>query len=134
MIRLMLTVSATVILAGCGPYKPWSTDMEKGVAYQHAPARTVDGAWTGPTGMTLYTYDRDTVGTSACVGPCAVNWPPMYAPDGTQASGDWSIVRRADGRLQWAYKGQPLYYWSKDARAGDRTGDGVNDAWRIARP
>lgn len=134
MIRLMLAVAAAAILAGCGTTQGWSTDMNKGVAYEHAPASTVDGVWTGPNGMTLYTYDRDTVGTSACMGPCAQNWPPLYAPDGSRASGDWSIVRRADGRLQWAYKGHPLYYWAKDAKPGDRTGDGVNNAWRIARP
>ena len=34
----------------------------------------------------------------------------------------------------WAYKGAPLYYWVKDTKAGDRTGDGVAGAWKIARP
>lgn len=134
MTRLMLAVSATAILAGCAPNQPWSTDMDKGAQYQHAPARTVDGVFTGANGMTLYTYDRDTVGNSACMGPCAENWPPFYAPADARASGDWSIVRRSDGRLQWAYKGHPLYYWVKDTQPGDRTGDGFNDAWRIARP
>jgi len=130
----MLAVGATAILAGCAPYPPWSTDMDKGVAYRQAPARNVEGAWTGPNGMTLYSYDRDAVGTSACVGPCAENWPPLYAPEGSRASGDWSIVQRSDGRLQWAYKGHPLYYWSRDMKPGDRAGDGYNNAWRVARP
>lgn len=135
MIRLVLAVSATAILAGCAPNQPWTTDMDKGVAYQQAPAKAVEGVWTGPNGMTLYSYDRDAVGSSACVGPCAENWPPLYAPAGSQASGDWSIIQRADGRLQWAYKGHPLYYWSKDTRPGDQAGNGyANGAWRVARP
>ena len=46
---------------------------------------------------------------------------------------DW-LTLRADGTAQWAYKGKPLYTWIKDGKPGDRTGDGVNNAWRIARP
>lgn len=138
MIRVMLATATVLAAAGCTGMDGWSTAPERGYDYQHAPAMATNGMWTGPTGMTLYTYDKDAVGagTSACAGPCATNWPPLYAPDGTVASanGDWTIVRRADGRLQWAYKGHPLYYWSRDARPGDTTGDGFNNAWRIARP
>ncbi len=137
MIRLMAASAAVALVAGCGGgMYGWTTDADRGMGYQHVPASLRNGMWSGPSGMTLYTYDRDPVGagTSACNGPCATNWPPMYAPDGSRASGDWSIVRRDDGRLQWAYKGHPLYYWAKDARPGDTTGDGFNNAWRIARP
>ena len=28
-------------------------------------------------GMTLYVFDRDAGGKSACNGPCAANWPPL---------------------------------------------------------
>ena len=44
------------------------------------------------------------------------------------------FVTRDDGSKQWAYKGKPVYFWSKDQKAGDRTGDGVTNAWRLARP
>ena len=43
-------------------------------------------------------------------------------------------LARDDGSKQWAYKGKPLYTWVKDAKPGDRTGDGFNNAWRVARP
>ena len=56
------------------------------------------------------------------------------AATGAAASGDWSIVTRDDGGKQWAYKGMPLYAWIKDAKPGDRTGDGLNNVWRLARP
>ena len=59
--------------------------------------------------------------------------PPLYANGGTARS-DWTVIRRDDGRTQWAYKGKPLYYWVKDQKPGDRTGDGFNGAWRVARP
>ena len=86
-------------------------------------------------GMTLYTFDKDMAGKSACNGPCAKNWPPLLVADGAKASGDWSTVTRDDGLKQWAYKGKPLYAWVKDTKPGDTTGDGfLNGAWHIARP
>ena len=99
------------------------------------PARMDGGVLTGATGMTLYTFDRDTAGNgkSVCNGPCAANWPPLMASDSAQPVGGYTIVVRDDGRKQWAFKGKPLYYWAKDQKPGDRTGDGFNNAWRIAR-
>jgi len=58
----------------------------------------------------------------------------MMAAAGASASGDWSIVTRDDGGKQWAFKGKPVYYWSKDGKPGDRTGDGFNNVWRLAKP
>ncbi len=57
----------------------------------------------------------------------------MAAAD-SKASGDYTIITRDDGGKQWAYKGKPLYLWVKDAKPGDKTGDGFNNAWRVARP
>jgi predicted lipoprotein with Yx(FWY)xxD motif len=56
------------------------------------------------------------------------------AADTDRASGDYSVVTRDDGSKQWAYRGKPLYFWSKDAKPGDTTGDGVKGVWRVARP
>lgn len=99
------------------------------------PARMAGGMLVGSGGMTLYTFDKDPAGggKSMCNGPCATNWPPLYAQDGEQPAGDWSIVARDDGKKQWAYKGKPLYHWSKDQKAGDTSGDGFNGAWHVAR-
>ena len=60
--------------------------------------------------------------------------PPLLAGDGAAVSGDYSIVVRDDGQKQIAYKGKPLYYWVKDGKAGDTTGDGVMGVWHTARP
>lgn len=100
------------------------------------PAKTTDGVLTNAAGMTLYTFDKDAKGSgkSVCNGPCATNWPPLMAEASAAPSGDWSVVTRDDGAKQWAYKGQPLYLWIKDTKPGDRTGDGVNNVWRIAKP
>ena len=100
------------------------------------PAMVADGMLTGSNGMTLYTFDKDTAGSgkSMCNGPCATNWPPLFAMDSDMASGDYSIVTRDDGKKQWALKGKPLYFWSKDMKAGDKTGDGFNSVWHVAKP
>jgi predicted lipoprotein with Yx(FWY)xxD motif len=85
-------------------------------------------------GMTLYIFDRDSAGMSNCTGQCAQNWPPFAAPAGAMPSANWTIVTRADGGRQWAYKGKPLYGWTKDTKSGDVTGDGVNNVWHVATP
>ena len=85
--------------------------------------------------MTLYTFDRDAAnsGKSACNGPCAALWPPLMASETAQKYGEYAIITRDDGKKQWAYKGKPLYFWVKDQKAGDKTGDGVNNLWRVAK-
>jgi len=100
------------------------------------PAKVADGVLVGANGMSLYVFDKDTAGSgkSVCNGPCAMNWPPLAAAAGAASSGDWSVIARDDGAKQWAYKGKPVYFWAKDQKAGDRTGDGFNGVWRLAKP
>ena len=100
-----------------------------------SPTKTADGVLTGPNGMTLYTFDKDTTGSgkSVCNGPCATNWPPLMASDTDKPSGDYTIVTRDDSKKQWAMKGKPLYYWIKDVKAGDKTGDGVQNVWHVVK-
>ena len=99
-------------------------------------AKFEGGVLVGAKGMTLYTYDRDTAGSgkSACDATCASNWPPFLAEDGAAATGDYSVVTTYNAKKQWAYKGKPLYYWAKDKKAGDKTGDGVGKVWHVLMP
>ena len=105
---------------------------------QTAPATTADTAkgkaLVDGKGMTLYVFDHDAAGRSNCDGQCATNWPPLRVAADAKASGNWTVVTRNDGSKQWAYKSKPLYAWSKDAKPGDVTGDGVNNVWHIAVP
>jgi predicted lipoprotein with Yx(FWY)xxD motif len=79
-------------------------------------------------GMTLYTYDKDQSGVSNCTGTCATNWPPYTsgATAQSQLPANITVVTRADGSKQFAWKGMPLYYFVSDTTAGQITGDGVN--------
>jgi predicted lipoprotein with Yx(FWY)xxD motif len=124
---LLCLTAALIALGGCSTLG-YGESMPTGV-------KVSDGVLTNAAGMTLYTFDRDAAGSgkSECNGPCATNWPPLLAAADAKASGDWSIITRADGARQWAYKGKPLYLWIKDTKPGDRTGDGFNNAWRLAR-
>ncbi|MGA8615189.1 MAG: hypothetical protein WB760_26630 [Xanthobacteraceae bacterium] len=106
---------------------------------QMAPTKVGDSpkgkVLTNDSGMTLYVFDKDSGGKSACNGPCAGNWPPLMATAASKAMGDYTILTRDDGSKQWAYKGRPLYTWKNDKTPGDITGDGfLNGAWHIAQP
>jgi predicted lipoprotein with Yx(FWY)xxD motif len=105
-----------------------------GSVFAQVPAKTSDGVLTNDAGMTLYVFDKDQGGKSACNGPCAKNWPPLAVAAGAKASGSYTVVAREDGTSQWAYKGRPLYAWAKDQKPGDKTGDGfLNGAWHVAK-
>lgn len=106
------------------------------LALAQAPVKMAGGMLTNAAGMTLYTFDKDTAGSgkSACNGPCAANWPPLVAQGSDRPAGDYSIVLREDGAWQWAFKGKPLHLWSKDQKPGDKSGDGFNNVWHVAKP
>jgi predicted lipoprotein with Yx(FWY)xxD motif len=104
-----------------------------------APVKTGDSAkgkvLTDEKGMTLYTFAKDSKGKSACNGPCATNWPPLMAASADKAGDGYTLIKRDDGKMQWAYKDKPLYTWKNDKKPGDITGDGfLNGAWHIAKP
>jgi predicted lipoprotein with Yx(FWY)xxD motif len=81
----------------------------------------------------LYTYGADTTGVSNCAGSCLTDWP-IYSAASAPATlpANVTVIKRADGSSQYAYKGMPLYYFSSDT-AGKVTGDGVNN-FSAAKP
>ena len=93
---------------------------------------------TGANGMTLYTYARDSIDTSACVGTCATTWPPytVSSPADVRVpaivKGEVSTIKR-DNLFQVTYKGMPLYFYKKDKKKGDTTGHKVGGVWFVAK-
>jgi len=115
-------------LAGC-------SGMGMGASSAPSAVKVTNGTLTDEHGMALYTFDRDAMaGKSACNGKCAENWPPLAANNADKPSGDYTIITRDDGKKQWAYRGKPLYLWSKDKMPGDQTGDGFMNVWHVAKP
>ena len=101
-------------------------------ASAQAPVKVAGNMLTNDAGMTLYTFDKDAGGKSACNGPCATSWPPVPA-DAAPVSAPFSIVTREDGTKQIAYKGKPLYLYAADKKPGERTGDGFKDLWHVVK-
>jgi predicted lipoprotein with Yx(FWY)xxD motif len=105
------------------------------LAFAADPAMTKDGMLVDHKGMTLYTFAKDAGGKSVCNDKCATNWPPLMAESSDKDMGKWTVVKRDDGSMQWAYEGKPLYTFVMDKKAGDMTGEGKMDgAWKMAKP
>ena len=93
------------------------------------PTAERNGILTDTGGKTLYNFDKDGGGKSACYGQCATAWPPAIAASGAEASGDHGLIKRDDGSMQWTYKGKPLYYFAGDKQPDQRLGDGQGGVW-----
>jgi predicted lipoprotein with Yx(FWY)xxD motif len=97
---------------------------------------------TDASGRTLYLFEKDTGGKSACSGACAQGWPPLLAT-GTPAAGAavsaslLGTVKRTDGTVQVTYAGHPLYYFVADTKPGDIKGEGsqaFGAGWDLISP
>jgi predicted lipoprotein with Yx(FWY)xxD motif len=83
-------------------------------------------------GRTLYLFEKDRRGRSACAGACATYWPPLLTHGKPIATGGarqslLGAIRRADGTRQVTYAGHPLYRFALDTRRGQTKGEGLND-------
>jgi predicted lipoprotein with Yx(FWY)xxD motif len=93
-------------------------------------------------GRTLYLFERDRNGKSACMGQCATFWPPLIASGKPRTAGAAKAplvgtTKRADGRLQVTYNHHPLYTFAKDTKKGQTSGEGVNAfgaPWDVVSP
>lgn len=101
-------------------------------AFALASTSIAAGALTDPKGMTLYVFDKDTGGKSACYDKCAKNWPPYLVKEGKETGAGWTQIKRKDGSIQWVYEGKPLYFFYEDKKPGDAKGDGMNGVWHTA--
>jgi predicted lipoprotein with Yx(FWY)xxD motif len=82
-------------------------------------------------GKTLYLFEADKGGKSACDGPCATVWPPYLSNGAPQAAmgASGSLIgttTRGDGTTQVTYGGHPLYYFAGDKAPGNVTGQDID--------
>jgi predicted lipoprotein with Yx(FWY)xxD motif len=89
-------------------------------------------------GMTLYLFTNDQPSVSNCYDACATAWPPLLTdsdPTGPDAvTAGLGTAQRTDGGTQVTYNGMPLYYWAKDQKPGDTTGQNVGGVWFVVNP
>ena len=107
---------------------------------------TVDGKsqtiLVGENGMTLYYYTPDKgAGKVTCTGQCLTAWPPLLLPSGVDkptgesgVTGTLTTLPSPNGGMQVVYNGWPMYYWQKDTKPGDTTGQNVGSKWFVVPP
>jgi len=82
--------------------------------------------------QTLYLFEKDKNGKSACSGACAANWPPLLTKGKPIASGGvksslLGTTKRSDGTTQVTYNKHPLYRFKGDAnKVGATKGEGLD--------
>ena len=125
---VMLAVAVAAV--GCGNAKKASTPATSTGSTSAATATTISSR-TSPvgavlvdsSGRTLYMFESDKGGKSACSGACASAWPPVIAGGAPTAGSGVSqakltTIARSDGSRQVSYNGHPLYRFSGDGSAG----------------
>ena len=153
--RLLLPLTASaalaLVIAGCGgsgtgtgtgtggygSAAPGAGAPRVPVTSAPSPLGTVlvDG-----TGRTVYLFEKDAAGRSACDGACASIWPPVPAAsvaDGSALKARLGVIRRADGKQEATYAGHPLYYYAGDQKPGDTSGQDLNQfgaKWYVVKP
>lgn len=93
-------------------------------------------------GRTLYLFEKDTRGRSACVGSCTAYWPPLLAQGRPRSHGGarqslLGVTRRRDGRSQVTYAGHPLYRFVQDVKPGQTGGQDLyvfGARWYVVSP
>ncbi len=91
-------------------------------------------------GMSLYFFTKDVKdsGTSACTDKCLIAWPPALStaavPSAEGVTGTLGTITTPAGAKQLTLNGLPLYYYEKDKKPGDVTGQGVGGVWYLASP
>jgi predicted lipoprotein with Yx(FWY)xxD motif len=83
------------------------------------------------SGRTLYLFEKDRKGMSACTGQCVSFWPPLITKGKPRATGGvkaslLGTTKRADGRLQVTYNHHPLYRFVEDTKKGQTKGEGMD--------
>jgi predicted lipoprotein with Yx(FWY)xxD motif len=132
------TAVVALVAAGCG-----GSNKSSGASQSSTQVSSKSGAavslrstglgkvLVGPNGRTLYLFEKDKGGKSACSGACASEWPPLTVT-GKPAAGSGvdaaklSVTKRSDGKSQVVYSGHPLYFYIGDSKPGDTNGQGLN--------
>ncbi len=130
-LHLLLALGAVVVLVACGDADTTTSAEDGDVTLATATLEP------GEAATTLYLFDSDPAGASACTDGCAETWPPLL---GTPTAGDGvdpdllGTIERPDGATQAAYAGHPLYHYAPDEAPGDVTGQGVGEVWWVVAP
>jgi len=139
-----LGAAAATVAAACGtsggpsagPYGPTPSSAPRAHAMTGGgPALTARHTALGTVlttgrGFTVYAFEADKGTRSACLGACAVAWPPVTTtstPITVAGGAARSLVgqtTRPGGQRQLTYAGHPLYTFAGDTSPGAANGQG----------
>jgi predicted lipoprotein with Yx(FWY)xxD motif len=134
------TASATMSSPGMTPTASGMNNGNMG-AFIHTAVVTLNGKMvhvlTTNKGYMLYYYTKDMMLSSSCTGGCAMNWPPLLAPQGMMTVDSSQMLPRklsvhqtANGN-QVFYDGHALYTYAGDMKPGQFNGRGIGNAWYL---
>ncbi len=149
---LTLSVATGMLLIGCGGntnnsdssnQNPEQTNIETGTPAQAqltSASRGVKYLISEDNDLSLYTFDKDTLGVSNCSdvqGPnetesCIDRWPVYSTLDDSASGGDFGLATPHVDHS--TYLQHPLYYWFKDFVKGDVNGDNIGTVWHLVYP
>ncbi len=66
-----------------------------------------------------------------CDEACLRIWQPLQAPASARARGDWKLLTRSTGELQWSFRRQPLLRYLPDPRPSAQDGSD-EPGWHLA--
>ncbi|GEM_PF-781147 len=133
---ILLAVSLAVVPAVMQRHQ---ANAQASPTVQTHTAGTLGTVLVSNDGKTLYVFDKDTPGTSACTGDCSTTWPPLTLASGDPVApagvgGKFAVITRSDGKRQVTYNDHPLYNFAADTQPGDTKGEGVGGVWHAAKP
>jgi predicted lipoprotein with Yx(FWY)xxD motif len=134
--RLLLPVMATgavaLVIGGAaaGAHPNFNAHASQAASIQLKKVGNLGKILTNGHGQTLYLFEKDKHGKSACYGPCAKFWPPVLTTGKPKAGSGvkaalLGTTKRRDGKSQVTYNGHPLYAFLEDKKSGQAKGEGT---------
>lgn len=141
-------VALVSLIAACGGGNSSSSDQTSaapagsGNAVVSTAKTDLGTILVDSTGKTIYMFEADVEGKSACTGPCLSSWPIVKAPASVPStvagvSARLGVLKRPDGARQLTVAGRPVYTYAGDSKAGMTSGQGSNGfgaLWWVLSP
>lgn len=129
--RFGIAIIMALLLVGVGSAFAASNPAPRAATVATAPSG-LGRILVESRGRTLYLFEKDRRGRSACAGLCITYWPPLLTNGKSIASRGakrslLGSIRRADGSRQVTYAGHALYLFSGDTKRGQTNGEGLTD-------
>lgn len=127
-----LLAVATVLVLGVGAVTAFAASAPTKPATVKVRSVSLGKILVNGNAQTLYLFEKDKNGKSACSGQCATFWPPVLTKGKPMAatgvkSSLLGTTKRADGTTQVTYNKHPLYRFLNDKnKVGATTGEGVD--------